>query len=668
MRPFYRTLLLGAVLATVGASSSYAQEYTECPTNQDECLVEYGTFQDPILNALRNTIANDTDRPEGRVYVLERSGAYYNTDPIVYDGFDLRIVGQDAPTDGSMDFGPAILQRVANPETGTAAPGVMIQAGTGSETGETTSGLVLRNLWIQGETGAGGTGAYEPIVINSANSRIVVDNVVFDQNDWHHMAFKAPGNTIVYRNNTFRNQSGTGQQYIGRGFRIEQGADSLIVENNSFFNISSFPFQAEVNAVDYVLFNHNTLVNFGLGLASGNIWKEAFFANNLMVNPFYQGEGTLALAGEDRESGQNPSGIFNIEDLPAGQGLEADRRIAFVNNAVYYEPELLAIHGRNGILTQTLVSDSTLSYTTVEPYATASNGQPAIVIDDNVTGQDPMLGSSPADDPDVLSQIEAFIQQTEADAGGNNQTAVVFWDPVAPGTPGADNPLFVNFPVPEDFSYTNATLLSAGTDDLPVGDLNWFPGAKSEYLANRESYVQDIVDLTGAPPREVAYRGTIQAERGMLGDGATIAYADGLTYFETRGGGQKATYTFNVPSAGTYGIDIVTNLNGQNPRGLQLIVDADTLVNQQAEGNIFYCTGDYSNGGETRTCEHPVSTLDEFFTYSIRQGDLYDRGGTPDSDESQALTLEAGDHTLVAENSWGYFYISDINIVDGGGT
>ena len=40
----------------------------------------------------------------------------------------------------------------------------------------------------------------------------------------------------------------------------------------------------------------------------------------------------------------------------------------------------------------------------------------------------------------------------------------------------------VTWPLPEDLAYTNPALMTAGTDGLPLGDLNWFPEKKKEWL------------------------------------------------------------------------------------------------------------------------------------------------------------------------------------------
>lgn len=49
------------------------------------------------------------------------------------------------------------------------------------------------------------------------------------------------------------------------------------------------------------------------------------------------------------------------------------------------------------------------------------------------------------------------------------------------------------WPIPENLAYTNAALLNAGTDGYALGDLNWFPSQKAQWLINDvEPISQDI--------------------------------------------------------------------------------------------------------------------------------------------------------------------------------
>jgi hypothetical protein len=46
----------------------------------------------------------------------------------------------------------------------------------------------------------------------------------------------------------------------------------------------------------------------------------------------------------------------------------------------------------------------------------------------------------------------------------------------------ADAQPILNWPPTFDLSLTNDSLLTAGTDGLPLGDLNWYPDKKAKYL------------------------------------------------------------------------------------------------------------------------------------------------------------------------------------------
>ncbi|MEJ2629491.1 MAG: T9SS type A sorting domain-containing protein, partial [bacterium] len=62
---------------------------------------------------------------------------------------------------------------------------------------------------------------------------------------------------------------------------------------------------------------------------------------------------------------------------------------------------------------------------------------------------------------------------------------------------GPDNYVYPDWPIPVDLSYSDADLQTAGLGGFPLGDLNWFPDKKAEWLAQRtEEYasIQEILD------------------------------------------------------------------------------------------------------------------------------------------------------------------------------
>lgn len=596
-----------------------------------------------VNNALRDAILNDTDRPDDRVYVLKRGGFYWLEDRIAWDGYHLRLRGETAeeadPAEAfvcgpnfDQDCGPAIIQRVARADAQVDA--VMLQnTGSGSH-------LTAENIWFMGQDDQGGRGTYEQMQFDAVDSRLVFDNVVFDRNDWHFLGPNAEGNDLFIRNSLFRNLFGPTQQWEGLGFRFEVGADSVVIENNTFLNIGFTPFQSEAAPMQYFLVNHNTFVNVGRSFSAGTQWVRAFVTNNVFVNPFWHGEGYADYNPDDNPDRESfYTGFFGIGALPAQYGADAQREIVLANNSYWRDPAFAAYYA-DSIRAQPLVNDTTQGYfDTFE----------AMLMQDNYIDANPELTGYPAD------LVPAMIQHISDLRAGVTPATRYYYDP------GRDENSFVNniWPVPEDFSYTNETLRSGGTDGLPLGDLNWFPDAREQYLANREDHISDIESLVAGlelEPIEI-----VEAEHAVLGDNAEVQQAEGFKHFFMQGAG-TITWTFNLEEAGTYALNVQTNLRGETQRGQHIRLDGTGLRNSGDFGEWYFCNEaeannpDNANCGETAT-PHPADT---WVWEAVTADRLI-------ADQAGALDLEAGEHTVQIAPSWGWQGFSGLQILDAGG-
>lgn len=645
--PYYVSLLALPVLL-LWSEQGAAQGFTICPTEQDVCVVQWATPQgEPIINALRNTIANDTDRPPGRVYVLLRGGFYYNEDHISNTDWHLRLRGQTAEEgaatgqnvcgpEGNEDCGPAILQRVRRAD-GTVDPRMIESSGSGN------SGLTLENLWIMGQDNTGVTSAYEPITINSSDSDFLFDNVVFDRNDWHHLGFKRGGNRIHIRNSVFRNLTGQTQIWEGRAIRLEAGAAEVLFENNTFFNLTSFPFQSEAAPVDYFLFNHNTLINFGRNFNAGGLWQQAFITNNIMVNPFWQGESQAQYQSRRQswiDAGNDPNrfpehiGVFSIAALPSQYGLEVDRRIVLANNNWYRTSEVDALHAPHGIRGQPLVNDTTAAY-----FARYDG----MVMQGNLN-VNPGFANAPLT-TEVYGQMGEFITQWVTSAP--SPWTIVYWDPGRPPIGDPRHPVTAPWPRPENLTYTNPALLTAGTDGLPLGDLNWFPDAKATYLANREQFIAAIEALAGAPPETPVANLLLEAEDGIDLDNAEVRTVDGFTYFQMDGTGW-IQWDFELQERRQYDINIWTHMRGNAMRGQRVIVNGVSIRDERNWGEYIW---------DTASGPHAGMPINEWTWTRIRQAELH-------ASFAGALTLPAGRNTVRIEASWGWQNFAGIQIIN----
>ncbi len=660
MRTLYRHLLATAALGVLAwPQQASAQSFTVCPDNQDACVVEWDYNGDfvPEDNALTLTIANDAlgegnTRPAGRIYVLRRGGLYYNTERMVNSGFNLSLIGQTPeqarPEDnvcgpgGNEDCGPAVIQRIRRPDG--SVDGVMLESN-----GDGNGGLTLRNLWIQGQDNTGVTANYEPIVLNSSNSDFLFDGVIFDRNDWHHLGFKFGGNDIFVRNSTFRNLTGNTQRYEGRSMRLEAGADTVAFENNTFMNLTSFPFQSEAVPVNYFLFNHNTLVNFGLTFSAGAIWKSAYVTNNVMVNPFYQGESADLYNAPDRE---DPfTGIFQIGELPARfNTLEVDRRIVLANNAYWRDPAIEAFYLEfdPAVRAQPLVNDTTQRF--FDRYEGMVNV--------NNVNLNPGLANAPTSG-EYLDQLREHIRDVSIPMTPTPWQIVNF-------DPGRDpSPLAINFPRPENFTYSNADLLDNGTDGLPLGDLNWYPAQRQTYLNNRAAYVQAIEDLAGGAPEPPIATLTVEGEEGIASAGATVQTVQGRTDLDLQSGSIAWTFDLGNTAPVTIGVSTLVSLNAtDDARGTRLFVDGVQINTQGLYGETMFCRSDFVAYDGTTTCAQLTGGFPleantfgrvDFTTANVTMG-------------AEALTLAPGIHTVELRTGWGgNFFVREFSILDAGG-
>ncbi len=556
------------------------------------------------VNALRDAIENDTDRPDDRVYGLRRGGYYWLQDRIENEGFHLRIIGEE-PGSGALE-NPAVIQMVVDD---TGEPDGRIITGLSS--------ITLKNLWITGRDDVGFEGAYQPIQIDASNSDFLFENNIIEHSNFAVIAFTAGGNRIEFRDNIFRNLTGKDQIWEGRGISIWADQESVIVENNTFFNIGMTALQIEGGAADYVRFNHNTIVGVGRNLNAGNWWREAYFANNLIVNGFWHGESPDEYTTDPpREA--DYAGIFSIGTLPSSYGTDASRRIVLANNATWRDSQFHEYYA-DSIRAQPLYNEITAEW---------FEDWDAMVSTGNLESSNPNFEVYPNN---VSDQVQNIIDLRAAITPAHSY----LWDP------GRDMScdVCINWPLPENFSYSNSELMTAGTDGLPLGDLNWFPNAKADFEANKDEYIQQIEDLAGEPV-ELDLYATFEAHDGMLSGDASLEVFDGFAYFSMDGAG-FIKWEFELEEAGTHDLRIYTHMRGNPERGQFIEVNGVNIRNADDGGYFF-------SGVPTQ----------EWFWEEISEGDLIE--GT--------LGFVEGTNTVEIRPNWGWQRFATVEVVNSGGT
>lgn len=630
--------------------NTMAQDFTTCSADEAECIVTWhdGDFN-PVSNALRNTIANDTvdgaRKHPDRVYVLESGGTYFIVDQILNNGFHLNI-RTEREDEVDTHFGPAKIQ-LETDEAGQSGGRLFTAQGD----------LTLEGLFITGRHDAGSTGNYLPIRISSDGARVVVKGSIFERTDFSLFGFDSGNNKVYIYDSIFRNHINSTQQWEGRGLRFENGADTLVIENTTFMNIGMTILQSEAGPINYTRFVHNTVVNVGRIFNAGNFWKEGYVANNMFVNHYWHGEGD----GDGINDGTREfpfTGFFGYGPIGPGNGFtDAGRRMVYSNNAHWRDPQF-ADYYADTINAQPLFNSQTDSM--FNTFSTELGG--SMYRGNNWEGTDPVMFSYdnapslssdfPATEISLRANVPNMIDNIR-DLREARQSPFTDWgwDPGRDPDPATASvqSILPQFLAPENLSYTESTYLTAGTDGLPLGDLNWQEAStKADWVANRGTYVAAIEELAGGIVviSDVS-DGVYEAEWGTTSNGAEFSTYDGFVEFTIESAGYvEWKFTLDSPaSIDSIGIEVRSN---DAVRGANIFLSdgvTSTQLSNDPTGSAFGEIRFFNLGGNVYPEEGNVIPIDSMNAAS--QGVL--------------TALESGvEYTLRWEPGWGFYTFSGL--------
>jgi hypothetical protein len=395
------------------------------------------------------------------VYKVE-SGTYYYFDGALECDFDLVIEGPDNGWILHDATPPIFFQTPA--EDGTARDMINLNEG---------GSVTLRNILL--------TGLHQndvnisSFVRNFAGYKIVWDNCAFSDHRDHCTRSTGPTEEITITNCVFMN--GDRRAYSpfgGMPFRLDAACTQLTFENNTSINSG----RLLGNGGDFVTSTYHELHNTYLNMqVNGHElhWYEGIQSNNIYYNWSFRGR-TVNTNGYEApfttfETFANVSG--RLDSIALYQG----------RNLFYLDPAFPAMWAER-------LADSVfqcfLWNLDVDSTVRADNN---FKIGKNYWQFDPEFTNDPSQLDSMLAWVYYNWVQAERPAAGAPDwriTSPVTWNP--DGTPN------LNWPPTWDLSYANGFLQTAGTDGLPLGDLNWWPDAKATYMANRDQYIAALRD------------------------------------------------------------------------------------------------------------------------------------------------------------------------------
>lgn len=461
---------------------------------QSELVVEGGP-----PGTLNDVIEQDVDRPDDRVYVLKR-GVYYGvTRYIENPDWVLRIRAED-PEDAAPEMRdrlPVILPAVD--QSGSSPGNGYIRF---------TEDSYVDGIYFLAVTSSGGTGMGIPYRLNGEGMRIEIRNSVFEGGRSRFFEINADNTSIFVYDSHFRNTPRTDiTSSNGRPFDYRTvDADTLVVENTTFANIGGYIVRYDGPRMNHFKFNHNTihtLLQFPFNGPTNSQSKDFIVTNNLIVNPYLRGQGN--------PSGDDPlDGIIRVDSMDSAIELdftEDDRHVVVENNGMMYTQDVLDFYASRTALQDTMNAAPLMDVPTAVEYIEA---HPAARMGNNVDG----LTVNFTNPPDLSEFLGIFDRIRDGDP---NVTDWYFGD--------KENGLWpAEQPLPEDYSYaTTDAAYTMAANGFPLGDLNWFPEVKEEWLTVSSEPVirtEDGFTLRGSYPNPTSGRATIEI---AVGSPATVS-------------------------------------------------------------------------------------------------------------------------------------------------
>ena len=414
---------------------------------------------------LDDVIEGDTTATGERnhtTYILKRGGKYLIQGKIS-SNYPLTLLGEEGPA----NIAPATIMLLSD-ESGSSPTNMF----------EPLDDFTAKNIYflITDEQGSDG---HQAIQGGADSIRITIDNCIFEfgdrgiRNNGKNCSFFMT-NSIV-RNLIEITTKDTPYHWFYHVRKTD--ADTVWFQNNTFLNIGSAPFGGD-DVMSYFLFDHNTIVNAGLQTFHFYYWTNAVVTNNIFYNADAIGSPVDEAERAKQHGDSNvPFAVFAIDTLVGGPS--ADRIVDLKNNVYYVDPAIKAMWDSNEQVDPGNFVETVRAQRMFDDDATWPNLEFS-----NLFEEDPQFAVT----PDILDNFIVWCTKMDQKPFETDAPEWIWSNPLI------YEDAIVTWPLPEDLSYTNSTLMTASTDGFPVGDLNWFPNKKEEWL-NGASGIGDVDEL-----------------------------------------------------------------------------------------------------------------------------------------------------------------------------
>lgn len=419
------------------------------------------------LTFLNNAIVGDT-LPTGvrndplREYVLRRGKQYLVNAVIANRGYKLVVKAET----GS---GPRPIIYLYPTSTTQLPPGQFVNMG---------GDLTIKNIALTGYFEPGDTanlsGLQGGLINTSAvNLSLVIDSCNLSNTNGNHVRTDNAPKLVSITNSVFSNMGYLGRSNLGAGKAIDVRAgsvDSLIVVNNTFINsqdriIRHYGSSAPIKVL---VFDHNTIVNsmaYHAVLSLGKLGYKSTITNNLLVDAFALGNDTdFVRQAEFADSGEkDPYGgakmnwvISSPNDTTVWSVKNNYYTVSDAGQAFYDKYKTAGVTGEGAPLTwhinKKIGADSAKAFTKT---TIALNKTPRLMTE-------------------MLNWYRTPADQGGAGKSKNTGNFKITYD--------FDRRVLGYFFDTLDCKYPTTHAAYTAGNGFPVGDLNWYPTRKADWL------------------------------------------------------------------------------------------------------------------------------------------------------------------------------------------
>lgn len=425
---------------------------------------------DPGIGTLNDSIKGDTTAlgeridPDNTVYRLQRGNeAYYGlVGSISNSGYPLTIVAADG--DGARPF--------LQPR----------DEGDGSSRAFRPKGdITLMGLHVTNLDQLGGLND-RILRCDDDGIRVTLDHCWFDQASQSFIRVDDPDMTIVITNCVVSNIGQPKDPNNGRGIDDRgNNIDTIIIENSTFYNLTSRVIRDDGGTIKYVRMNNNTMVNIGqMGITFGPTGILEL-KNNIAMNA-----GFMPLDNDNVGDWI----VFSVDSVTIDSVTKVAPVVDMKNNSAYMDTTKV-IDYLNDTTFITPIMNLTLMMALVAAGDEDANVNLDIMFTDGPPFNDSML-----------------VYHYDPDYNVDNTPEWVV--PDIPGVGEGGNGLY-HLDVPYDFGYAHSAAFTGGTDGLQLGDRNWTASFSTEV----KQYSTDAVALSIYPVpahHQVAINFTLQSD------------------------------------------------------------------------------------------------------------------------------------------------------------